>query len=737
MKLWLSMVLVLASFLQPLSAQRKITLEDVWSLGTFSARSVPGFNFQLDGRHYTRLENNQVVQYDLTTGKRTEVIFSASKAGLEGRINGYTFSSDEQKMLIKTQSEPIFRRSTKAFFYVYDRLDESLEPVFTNGKHMHATLNPQGTQVAFVYDNNLYVKDLSSSEIRQLTTDGAYNAIINGSADWVYEEEFGFTQGFAWAPDGQHIGFYRFDEREVKEFTMTNYRDGLYPEYVTFKYPKVGEKNAVVEIHIVEVASGNTTKVDVGPETNQYIPRITWTPQSELVVFRMNRWQNKLELLLANTTDGSTSVMLSEENKYYIDIHDNLTFIKDGSEFIWTSEQDGWNHIYRYDRDGTLQAQITTGKWDVTRFYGVDQKNGQVYFQAAAKDPMQREVYRIRLDGERMEAIADQNGTNGAQFSSTYDYYVLTHATANRPAQFTVYNRNGAPLRTIEDNQKLADKQKGYGVQPVEFFTFTTDDKVDLNGWMIKPKNFNPQFKYPVFMFLYGGPGSQQVTDNWKGARYWWFQMLAQQGFVIACVDNRGTGARGEEFKKMTYLQLGKYETEDQIQAAKYLGSLPFTDASRIGIFGWSYGGYMSSLCLLKGSNVFKSAIAVAPVTNWRWYDTIYTERYMRDEKENPDGYADNSPVNFADRLKGDYLLVHGMGDDNVHFQHTAEMVNALVDANKQFETYFYPNRNHGIYGGYTRLHLYTKMTDFITRSLGKEMPATMKKRPAPAFQRN
>ncbi|NRB65722.1 MAG: DPP IV N-terminal domain-containing protein, partial [Saprospiraceae bacterium] len=444
MKLWLSMVLILASSLQPLSAQRKITLEDVWSLGTFSARSVPGFNFQLDGRHYTRLENNQVVQYDLTTGKRTEVIFSASKAGLEGRINGYTFSSDEQKMLIKTQSEPIFRRSTKAFFYVYDRLDESLEPVFTNGKHMHATLNPQGTQVAFVYDNNLYVKDLSSSEVRQLTTDGAYNAIINGSADWVYEEEFGFTQGFAWAPDGQHIGFYRFDEREVKEFTMTNYRDGLYPEYVTFKYPKVGEKNAVVEIHIVEVGSGNTTKVDVGPETNQYIPRITWTPQSELVVFRMNRWQNKLELLLANTTDGSTSVMLSEENKYYIDIHDNLTFIKDGSEFIWTSEQDGWNHIYRYDRDGTLQAQITTGKWDVTRFYGVDQKNGQVYFQAAAKDPLQREVYRIRVDGERMEAIADQNGTNGAQFSSTYDYYVLTHATANRPAKFTVYNRNGA-----------------------------------------------------------------------------------------------------------------------------------------------------------------------------------------------------------------------------------------------------------------------------------------------------
>jgi len=733
---WLLACLFVTSCLfAPLEAQRDITLEDIWLNGTFSARSVPGFNFLNDGRHYTRLENNQVVQYDLTTGQQTDVLFDASAVsadGFSGDIDGYTFSADESKMLLKTETESIYRRSTKAYFYIYDRATENLTPLFPEGKHMHATLDPTGNKVAFVYENNMYYRDLSTSSVNQITDDGEYNAIINGSADWVYEEEFGFTKAFQWAPDGQSLAFYRFDERAVKEFTMTNYRNELYPEYVTFKYPKVGEENATVQIFIHDLKADKNVRVDVGEETNQYIPRIKWTLDPEkLVVFRMNRWQNELELLLAEAKTGNTQVLLAETNPYYIDMHDNLTFLEDGERFIWTSEQDGWNHIYLYGMDGELIRQITEGEWEVTNFYGVDKANDQVFFQAAAKSPLQREIYRIGLDGSGRVAVAEEDGTNSAQFSSTYDYYVLTHATINTPSSYSVYDRAGKAIRTIEDNQDLADRQKKYGVQPMEFFTFKTKDKVELNGWMLKPDDFNPQQQYPVFMFLYGGPGSQQVTDSWKGDRYWWFQMLAKQGYVVACVDNRGTGARGQEFQKMTYLELGKYETIDQIEAAKYLGNLPYTDASRIGIFGWSYGGYMSSLCLLKGNDVFKAAIAVAPVTNWRWYDTIYTERYMRDEEENPDGYADNSPVNFADRLKGDYLLVHGMGDDNVHFQHTAEMVNALVSANKQFETYFYPNRNHGIYGGNTRLHLYTKMTDFIHRSLGKEMPNAMKKRPA------
>jgi len=733
---WLLACLVVTSCLiTPLEAQRDITLEDIWLRGTFSARSVPGFNFLNDGRHYTRLENNQVVQYDLTTGRQTDILFDASAVsaeGFSGEMDGYTFSVDETKMLIKTETESIYRRSTKAFFFLYNRATDILTPVFPEGKHMHATLDPTGTKVAFVYENNMYYRDLNTGSLHRITDDGEYNAIINGSADWVYEEEFGFTKAFEWSPNGQSLAFYRFDERAVKEFTMTNYRNDLYPEYLTFKYPKVGEENATVRIYIHDLQADKNVPVDVGPEPNQYIPRIKWTLDPEkLVVFRMNRWQNKLELLLAEAKSGNSTVLLAETNPYYIDIHDNLTFLEDGERFIWTSEQDGWNHIYLYGMDGSLIRQLTEGEWEVTNFYGVDEVNDQVFFQAAAKSPLKREIYRIGLDEVDRASVADKDGTSSAQFSSTFDYYVLTHATINSPATYTVYDRAGKSIRTIEDNKALADRQKTYGVQPMEFFTFTTKDRVELNGWMLKPDDFNPQQQYPVFMFLYGGPGSQQVTDSWKGDRYWWFQMLAKQGYVVACVDNRGTGARGQEFQKMTYLQLGKYETIDQIEAAKYLGSLPYTDASRIGIFGWSYGGYMSSLCLLKGNDVFKAAIAVAPVTNWRWYDSIYTERYMRDEEENPDGYADNSPVNFADRLRGDYLLVHGMGDDNVHFQHTAEMVNALVDANKQFETYFYPNRNHGIYGGYTRLHLYTKMTDFIHRSLGKELPNAMKKRPA------
>jgi len=736
MKRLLFLVLIaLIVQVNPGIAQQNITLEDIWQRYRFSAKSVPGFNFLQDGRSYTRLQNNRVVQYDLTTGQQTDVLFSAAEVeaeGYSGNIDGYAFSADESRMLIKTETESIYRRSTKAYFFVYDRAEESFTPVFPEGKHMHAAFNPAADKVAFVYENNLYYRDLASGNVVQVTDDGVYNEIINGSADWVYEEEFGFTKAFHWSPDGQKLAFYRFDERAVKEFTMTNYRNGLYPEYVTFKYPKVGEDNSTVTIHIHDLAAGTTTMAETGVDADQYIPRIKWTTDpGQLCIFRMNRWQNELELLLAEAGSGKTALLLKETNPYYIDIHDNLTFLDDGEHFIWTSEKDGWNHIYLYDMTGELVRQITNGKWEVTNFYGLDAAREILYYQAAEESPLHREIYRIGLDGKGKEPVADQEGYNSAQFSSTFDYYVLNHATINRPATYTVYNREGGEVRMIEDNQSLVTLQQQYGVQPVEFFSFETKDDVALNGWMIKPADFNPKQEYPVFMYLYGGPGSQQVTDSWKGQNYWWFQMLAQNGFVVACVDNRGTGARGQEFKKMTYRELGKYETIDQIEAAKYLGNLPFTDASRIGIFGWSYGGYMSSLCLLKGNDVFKAAIAVAPVTNWRWYDTIYTERYMRDEEENPDGYADNSPVNFADRLKGNYLLIHGMGDDNVHFQHTAEMANALIAANKQFDTYFYPNRNHGIYGGPTRLHLYTKMTNFVMENLGKEALNAMKKRPA------
>ncbi|MEL6356500.1 MAG: prolyl oligopeptidase family serine peptidase, partial [Bacteroidota bacterium] len=409
-----------------------------------------------------------------------------------------------------------------------------------------------------------------------------------------------------------------------------------------------------------------------------------------------------------------------EKNPYYIDITNHLTFLKNGKQFIWSSEKNGWRHIYLHSMNGKELGQVTGGNWDVTNFYGVDEENGRIYFQAAKRDPLQREVYTKSIQGKDLpRPLAEAPGTNSANFSSTFDYFVLTHSTINQPATYQVMDGDGQLVRKIIDNGVLAKKQETYGVRPVEFFDFTTSEGVNLNGYLIKPENYDQGRKHPLLMYQYSGPDSQQAVNNWRGQNYWWFQMLVQRGFVVAVVDGRGTGARGQEFRKMTYLQLGKYETLDQIEAAKYLGSLDYIDENRIGIFGWSYGGFMALNCILKGNEVFAAAISVAPVSSWKWYDTIYTERYMRTLAENEDGYNDNSPIYFADRLKGDLLLVHGMGDDNVHFQHTAEMANALIMANKQFDTYFYPNRNHGIYGGPTRLHLYQKMTDFLLESIG------------------
>lgn len=704
-------------------AQPDITLQDVWQNYSFMANSVPGFNFMNDGKHYTRLERGRINQYDFTTGQLTETLFNANTIETEDfqGVSDYTFSADESKLMISSQSERIYRRSSKAKFFVYDRQTKTFDAVFPEDKIRYATFNPTADKVAFVYGNNLFYKDLKTNKTVQLTDDGAKNAIINGATDWVYEEEFGIAVGFQWSPDGKSLAFMRFDEREVKEFTMTHYRNQAYPEYETFKYPKVGEDNAKVTVHIHNLASGQTVKADTQLDTEHYIPRIRWTGQTnQLCIVRMNRHQNKVELLLADAVSGKTKTLFEETNKYYIEesVLDDLHFLADQKHFVWTSEMDGWHHIYLYDMKGKKVKQLTKGEWDMTSFHGVDEKNGKVFYQAAKASPMQRHEYVVDIDGKNDQQLTKVDGWNQAQYSSTFDYYVLTYSDINTPSSYVVYDRAGKEIRTIEDNSYLRSRMKNYDIQPAEFFSFTTKDDVDLNGYMIKPRNFDPNKKYPVFMYLYGGPGSQQVVDNWRGQNYWWFQMLAQQGYLVACVDNRGTGARGEAFKKITYMQLGHYETIDQIEAAKYLGSLDFTDAERIGIFGWSYGGYMSSLCLLKGNDVFKAAIAVAPVTNWKWYDTIYTERYMRTEKENPDGYANNSPVNFADQLEGNYLLVHGMGDDNVHFQQTAEMANALITANKQYDTYFYPNRNHGIYGGLTRLHLYQKMTNFLDEKL-------------------
>lgn len=705
-----------------IQAQNAITVDDIWTKGTFETQSVPGFRFMNDGLHYTKRVGQTITKNNFLNGEEVAVILNGTDLqapGYTGSFQSYQFSDDEKKILLKTDTESIYRRSTKAHFFVYDLNAESITPVFQKGKVMHATFSPNGQKVAFVFQNNLYFKDLKSQEVVQITMDGKWNEIINGSCDWVYEEEFGFTKAFAWSNDSRNLAFLRFDESQVKEFTMTTYHDGMYPNYETFKYPKVGEANSKVTVHIFQTEQKSLVKVEKDSGEDGYIPRIKWTHRpNELCVFQMNRHQNHLDLWIANASDGKTRLLLSEDNKYYIDIHDNLTFLKSGEGFIWTSEKEGWNQVYLYNNSGKIIRKLTTGDYDVTNFYGVDERNRKIYFQAADRSALERHVYSIDFRGRKKVAMTDRSGWNSAQFNSNYEYYVWNHSDANTPGSFTVYSRKGKFIRSLENNADIKKKMVDYDVQKVEFFAFKTSEGVQLNGYMIKPQDFDPGKKYPVFMNLYGGPGSQQVTNAWKGSRFWWYQLMADHGYLIACVDNRGTGGRGEEFKKMTYLKLGHYETIDQIEAAKYLGGLPYTDASRIGIFGWSYGGYMSSLCLFKGNDVFKTAIAVAPVTNWKWYDSIYTERYMRSEEENPDGYRDNSPVYFADQLKGNYLLVHGIADDNVHFQNSAEMTAALIKANKQFDTYVYPNRNHGIYGDNARRHLYTKMTNFLLEKL-------------------
>lgn len=715
-------LIVASCFFISAQAQETITLENLWQNYAYSASSVPGFNFQNDGKHYTRLENNVVRQYDLTTGQPTMDLFAGEMNKMDRTFNGnfddYTFNADESKMLISTNTEPIYRHSSKSDFFVYDKASKALSPLFGKGKQMYATFNAQSNKVAFVHENNLYYKDLKNNQVTQVTKDGKYNHIINGATDWVYEEEFAFARAFFWSPDGQKIGFYRFDESEVNEFTMTNYTNEMYPEYVTFKYPKVGEDNAKLSIHIYDVTTQKTTKAQLGTDY-EYIPRIMWTQDAnKLCVTKMNRHQNKLELLLVDAKSGVSTTLLKEENKYYIDITDHLTFLKDGKRFVWTSEEDGYNHIYLYNLNGKKEAQLTKGKFDVTTFYGVDEKNGLVYYQAAKNHPTQRELYSVNLKGENDTEISSEPGWNQAQFSSTYDYFVNTYSAAGIAPTYTVYDRNKNVVRIIEDNKSMAVVQQKNNTQSVDFFDFNTSEDVQLNGYMIKPPNFDANKKYPVLMYVYGGPGSQTVKDQWGGQNYWWFQMMAQKGYLVVSVDNRGTGARGQEFKKMTYQQLGKYETMDQIEAAKYLAKQPYVDAERIGIFGWSYGGYMTSLCLSKGADVFKTAIAVAPVTNWKWYDSVYTERYMRTYAENKEGYEENSPINFADLIEGNYLIVHGVSDDNVHFQNSAEMVLALQRKNKHFDSLYYPNRNHGIYGGLTRLHLYTEMTDFLLEKL-------------------
>jgi dipeptidyl-peptidase 4 len=703
--------------------QQKITVEDIFS-GVFRAKGMDELQAMKNTNQYTVLNSDratksqQIDLYDFATLKKiATLIDTKSFSDLSDGIDSYTFNAKENQILFANNTNKIFRRSFTADYYLYDIagkkvtkiLEQVQEPIFS----------PDGTKIAFAKENNLFVLDIASNVKTQITIDGKKNSIINGITDWVYEEEFAFVRAFDWSSDSQKIAFIRFDESLVPEFSMNIYKKDLYPTVETFKYPKAGEKNALVSLHIYNVATKSKKDIDLSKYSDFYIARMKWTNDANVLSAQvLNRHQDNLDLVFIDGNSGATKIVLNEKDKAYVNITNDLTFLKDNS-YVWTSEKDGFNHIYLYDNTGKLKNQVTKGNWEVTKYYGLDEKTKTVYYQSVENGSINRDVYSISLDGKSKKRLSSNVGTSDATFSPNYQFFINKFSTAAIPTTYTLNNsKDGKLVQEIVNNNDLLDKLKKYNIPNKDFFVLKTEKGNELNALIMKPKDFDATKKYPVFMYQYSGPGSQQVKNEWGSSNEYWFMSLSQMGYIIACVDGRGTGYKGANFKKITQLQLGKFEVEDQIDAAKVIGNYPFVDKTRIGIFGWSYGGFMASNCLFKGADVFKMAIAVAPVTNWRFYDSIYTERYMQTPQENASGYDNNSPINYVDKLKGNFLLVHGTADDNVHFQNSMQMIEALVQANKQFDWAVYPDKNHGIYGGKTRIQLYNKMTNFVKEKL-------------------
>ena len=690
--------------------------------GKYDPNRLEAIRSMRNGEYYTVLEEdktlntNSLVSYAYSNALERKVLIDSNRFPEKNKLSGYTFSNDEQKVLLETLTDNIYRRSKQAIYWIYDIKTNSLEKLFDQ-KVQEPLFSPDGSKVAYVYRRNLFIKNLELDIVKQITYDGDYQT-INGITDWVYEEEFGFVRAFDWSQDSNQIVYMRFDESNVPIFSMDVYGNQTYPFPYMFRYPKAGEENSKIELIIYNTSSQTKETIDFENETPYYIPRIQFIGgRHSLIIQTLNRHQNKLKLWRWNTKKKNLQLLLTEIDEAYVSINDDLKFIEDDG-FLWTSEKDGYKHIYHFDKDGKLINQVTQGDWEVTTIYNYNPKSKEIYFQSVEGSSIERGIYAIDISGRGKRKLQPTQGFNGATFSTNNSYYIHSYSDELTPPIYTLYEtRKNRPIRQLMNNKSLIEKLESYNFSEKEFSTIQINGS-ELNMWMIKPADFDANKKYPLLMFQYSGPGSQQVSNRWGDSRTLWHKDLANQGFIIACVDGTGTGFKGSKFKKSTYLNLVKYESLDQIAAAKTLGELPYVDHNRIGIWGWSFGGHMATHCLLTGNDIFSFAIAVAPVTNWRFYDTIYTERFMRTPQENPEGYDLNSPINYADQLKGDFLIIHGSGDDNVHVQNTMRMVEALIQADKQFEWMIYPDKNHGISGGNTRKHLYTKMTNFIFKNL-------------------
>ncbi len=700
---------------------QEITVEKIWKNYEFFGASINGFESMNDGNYFSKItqtENGPSITKHLFSSYEGngEVIISAD-ALKSINLKGYSFNKEETKALLETETKSIYRRSYTAVHYLLDLKTNKLQALDKERQPQTlAQYSPDGKMVSYIYQNNLYIKDIGSGKVTEVTTDGKNNEVINGTTDWVYEEEFAITKAYGWSPDSKNIAYLKFNEKDVTEFTMMFFNE-LYPTPHEFKYPKAGEDNSTVTAHLYSLVTKTSHTIDLGEY--EYIPRLKWSNKENLLILQtLNRHQNHLKyhkVRIENNLPTSSS-FFEEISETYVEIDDNLLILEDGKTILRTSEIDGHNHIYELCLGGESK-QITKGDWDVIEFLGVNEEKATIYYTSAEQNPMSKGIYKISISGKKKKLISESNGVSNADFSNGMKFFIKTHSDANTPPTFLLCDNNGKELAVLEDNSRLKERLSNYNLPKKEFLKFK-GAKIELNGWMIKPANFDSSKKYPVYINIYGGPGSNMVVDEWGGMNYMYHQLLAQKGYIVISVDPRGTMYRGADFKKMTYLQLGKLETEDFIAVAKELQTYDYVDASRIGIMGWSYGGFMTSLAMTKGADYFKMGIAVAPVTNWRYYDNIYTERFMRTPQENPDGYDQNSPINFTDKLKGKYLLIHGSGDDNVHYQNTLEMVNSLVEKNKQFDLFIYPNKNHGIYGGNTRNHLFNMMLNFTLENL-------------------
>ena len=715
--------------------KKDITLEDLWQYYIlYFSGGVDDYQSMKDGESYVLFEEGNLNQYSFKSGKLIKTLVSKNElesAGIKdiSTVFNASLSEDEKKVLIETGKKPKYRHSYYCNVYVWDINAKKLISVSPQKKVQLPDFSPDGKMVSFVEDNNIFIYNLDNQTKTQVTNDGETNKIINGAPDWVYEEEFSFSKAYFWSPDSKKIAWIRFDESRVKEWNMTIYGK-LYPENYSYKYPKAGEDNSVVSVNIYNISAKNIQQADLGKDSDIYIPRIIWTRNpDELCVFRLNRLQNQLDFLIYHTSTNKTDLLFTDTDPYYVDITDNYFFVSSPSKpgkqttdnpenqyFIYTSEKGGYNQIYLYSFSSGQSKMISAQQVDVTKIFGVDETNKTVYYQAAGRTATDKEIYTAGFDGH-VALFYGEKGTSDAAFSKTFNYAVVEWSDGNNPYKVFVTDSKGKTIRYVDNGEGAKSILSGYNFPQKEFITIKTQSGTELNAWMIKPHNFREDKKYPVLFYCYGGPGSNTVNNEWDYLDIW-HRMMASKGYIVVSVDNRGTAFRGVEFKKCTYKKLGKLEAEDQIDAARYIAGLPYVDPERIGIWGWSFGGYLSLLSLFKGNDVFKMAVAVAPVTNWRYYDNIYTERFMQKPQDNPTGYDQNSPINYVKNLKGKLLVIHGTADDNVHLQNTMELVNALNNANKQFDMHLYPNKNHSIYGGLTRYHLFTKITNYILSNL-------------------